>query len=221
MSFLYFPIKLVIADDHGIFRDGVKLLLKNQKEVELVGEAEDGAELLELAAREEPDVAIIDIKMPVMDGIEACKQIRKRFPYMKVIALSMFNDDNLIVDMLEAGARGYLLKNTNKNELLEATRTVHEGNTYYCAATSDKLARMIGESRFNPYRSQPVQKFSQREVDIIRMICQQFTNKEIATQLGISIRTVESHREKIQEKTGAKNSVGVAIYAIKHKLYEM
>ena len=221
MKYHYTPIKIIIADDHHIFREGFKVLLKNQHEVELVGEAEDGKELLEMATQQQPDVAIVDIKMPGMDGIEACKNIRKRFPDMKVIALSMFNDDNLIVDMLEAGAKGYLLKNTNKNELIQATKAVHEGNTYYCSATSTKLAKMIAESKFNPYRNHPVKKFTIRETDIIKLICEQFTNKEIATSLGLSIRTVESHREKIQEKTAAKNSIGVVIYAIKHGIYQV
>jgi DNA-binding NarL/FixJ family response regulator len=221
MNYSYTPIKIAIADDHEIFRDGFKLLLKNQKELELVGEAENGKELLEVARVQQPDVIITDIKMPEMDGIEACKQIRKRFPDMKVIALSMFNDDNLIVDMLEAGARGYLLKNTNKTELLQATKAVYEGSSYYCMATSAKLTKMIAESKFNPYRNQPVKKFTNRETDVIKLICEQYTNKEIATTLGLSIRTVESHREKIQEKTGAKNSIGVVIYAIKHDIHQI
>lgn len=221
MKYQYRPIKIAIADDHAIFRDGFKVLLKNQDELELVGEAEDGKELLEVTGRELPDVAIVDIKMPKMDGIEACRTIRKKFPEVKVIALSMFNDDNLVVDMLEAGARGYLLKNTNKQELIQATKAVYEGSTYYCSATSAKLTKMIAESKFNPYRQHPAQHFTSREKDIIRLVCEQYTNKEIATKLGLSVRTVESHREKIQEKMGAKNSVGVAIYAIKHKLYEI
>ena len=221
MKYRYTPIKIVIADDHAIFRDGFKLLLKNQQEVELVGEAEDGKELLEIASHQHPDVAIIDIKMPGMDGIETCKAIKKKYPDLKVIALSMFNDDNLIVDMLEAGAKGYLLKNTNKNELMQATKAVHEGSTYYCSATSTKLAKMIAESKFNPYRNHPVKRFTSRETDVIKLICEQYTNKEIATKLGLSIRTVESHREKIQEKTGAKNSVGVVIYAIRHSMFHV
>ncbi len=218
---MYSPIRIAIADDHEIFRDGFKLLLKDQQVMELVGEAENGKELLEVVAKTQPDVVIVDIKMPVMDGIEACKIIRRQFPDIKVIALSMFNEDNLIVDMLEAGAKGYLLKNTNKNELLMATKAVYEGSTYYCNATSGKLAKMIAESKFNPYRNHPIKKFSKREEDIIRLICEQYSNKEIATTLGISIRTVESHREKILEKTDARNSIGVAVYAIRHNLFQI
>src|SRR5258705_10066762 len=132
---MYTPIRIVIADDHEIFRNGFKLLLKNQNELELVGEAENGKDLLAVVSEQQPDVVVTDIKMPVMDGIAACKIIKKIHPAIEVIALSMFNEDNLIVDMLEAGARGYLLKNTNKHELLLAAKTVHEGNTYYCTAT--------------------------------------------------------------------------------------
>ena len=218
---MYNPIRIVIADDHEIFRDGFKVLLKNQTELELVGEAENGKELLEVVDRELPDVVIVDIKMPIMDGVEACKQIKRKYPDMKIIALSMFNDDNLIVDMLEAGAKGYLLKNTNKPELLNAAKAVYEGSTYYCSATSDKLTKMIADSRFNPYKHKPVQKFTSRELDIIRLICEQNTNKEIAVKLRLSRRTVESHREKIQEKTNSRNTVGVVIYALKNKICEL
>lgn len=221
MRHRYSSIRIVIADDHEIFREGFKLLFKNQDEIELIGEADNGKELLQIIAREHPDVAIVDIKMPVMDGIEATKQIRKLHPETRVIALSMFNDDNFIIDMLEAGASGYLLKNTNKAELLQATRAVYEGSTYYCNATSNKLTKMIAESKFNPYRDHPVKKFTPREIEVMKYICEQTTNKEIATNLGLSIRTVESHRERILEKTGAKNMVGVAVYAIRHKIYEV
>lgn len=218
---MYVPIRIAIADDHEIFREGFKLLLKNQPALELVGEAENGAELLKVAAAVQPDVVITDIMMPVMDGIEACRQIKKKYPSTNVIALSMFNEDHLVVDMLEAGARGYLLKNTNKNEVLQAAKAVFEGSTYFCPSTSNKLAKMIAESKFNPYKESSPQKMTERELDIIKLICQQHSNKEIAGVLNLSIRTVESHRERIQEKTGAKNSIGIVIYAIKHKIYEI
>lgn len=215
---MYARIKIAIADDHEIFREGFKLLLRDQSEAALVGEAENGRELLKIVEETKPDVVIVDIKMPVLDGVDACKVIRKKFPDVQVIALSMFNEDSLIVDMLEAGAKGYLLKNTNKQELLTAVRAVYEGNTYYCSATSEKLTRMIADSKFNPYRNQPIVRFTPRELDIIKLMCQQYTSKEIASKLDLSIRTVESHREKLQEKTGAKNAIGIVIYAIKHDL---
>ncbi len=215
------PIKIVIADDHEIFREGFRLLLKNQREQELVGEAANGRELLEVVGREFPDVVITDIKMPVMDGIEACKLIIKKFPGIKVIALSMFNEESLVLDMLEAGAKGYLLKNTNKQELLSAVKTVVNGDNYYCSDTSLKLAKLIAASKYHPHRPVVPKKFTEREMQIIRMICDQMSSKEIAHTLSLSIRTVEGYREQVQEKVGAKNSIGIVIYAIRNKLVEV
>jgi DNA-binding NarL/FixJ family response regulator len=218
---MYTSIRIVIADDHEIFRNGFKLLLKNQDDLVLVGEAENGVQLVEIAAQFQPDIVITDIKMPQMDGIEACKIIKKRFPEIKVIALSMFNEDNLIIDMLEAGARGYLLKNTKKPELLLAAKEVFEGRAYYGAETSARLTKMIAESKYIPYRYHHNQYFSKKEKEIMRLICQQNTNKEIATSMNLSIRTIESYREKIQEKTESRNSIGIAIYAIRHNIFQL
>lgn len=213
---MYLPIRVVIADDHEIFRNGFKLLFKNQKMIELAGEAEDGQSLVNLVKEVVPDVVITDIQMPGKDGIQACREIQEHFPKLPVIALTTFNDDSYVIDMLEAGARGYLLKNTNQAELLQAVKTVWEGSTYYCNATSQKLARLIAEKRYDPH--QEAIHFTERELDVIRLICQQMSNKEIASALKLSPRTVESHREKIQEKIGSRNIAGITIYAIKHKI---
>jgi DNA-binding NarL/FixJ family response regulator len=214
-------IKIVIADDHEIFRDGFKLLLNNQKELELVGEAENGKQLLKVVEETHPDVVFIDIQMPIMDGLEACRLIKQNFEWIRIIALTMFNEDHMIVDMLESGARGYLLKNTNKNELLLATKTVFRGDTYYCLATSGRLAKLIAESNYSPQRQKTIIRFTPRELEVMELICRQFSNKEIAKQLDIGQRTVESYREKIQEKTGAKNVIGIVIYALKNDLVKL
>lgn len=218
---MYTPVRIIIADDHEIFKNGFKLLLKDQSGVELVGEAENGRQLIDVVKATLPHVVITDIKMPEMDGIEACRIIKQTYPYIGVIALSSFNDESLIVDMLEAGARGYLLKNTNKHDLMQAIQTVHAGNAYYCAATSGKLTRLIAESKFNPYRSKTRADFTDRELEVMRLICRQYTTKEIADLLSISIRTVESFREKIQEKAGVKNAVGIALYAVKKQIFRV
>jgi DNA-binding NarL/FixJ family response regulator len=212
---MYTPIKIVVADDHDIFREGFRLLLKDQSEVELAGEAENGRRLIELVDATVPDVVITDIKMPLIDGVEACRVIRQSHPHIHVIALTNFNEYSLIVDMLEAGAKGYLLKNTNRNDLIQAVKAVHAGNTYYCAAASDKLTQIIAESRLNPYRSRPKPEFTDRELELMRLICQQYTSKEIATIMHVSVRTIEGWRERIQEKTGLRNAVGIALYAVK------
>src|SRR5829696_3668979 len=147
---MHYNIRLVIADDHEIFRDGLALMLSRQHDVVLAGQAENGRQLLDLVADIQPDIVMTDIKMPVMDGIEATKLLLQQYPDLKIIALSMFDEENLIVDMLEAGAKGYLLKNADKQEILDAINQVYEDKTYYCRHTSAQLASMIVKSKFNP-----------------------------------------------------------------------
>lgn len=208
-----------MADDHEIFREGFKLLLRGQDQVELIGEAADGEALMDVVNRLQPDLVITDITMPGMDGIEACRKIRAAFPSIEVIALSMFNDESLVTDMIEAGANGYLLKNTNKEELILAVQTVHDGGNYYSAETSMKLAGLIARARRKPEKHH--EEFSVRETEILQLICEQLSTKEIAAQLNISVRTVEGHRENIQRKAGARNMIGVVIYAISHNMYKV
>jgi len=212
-------IKIIIADDHEIFRDGLKLMLSKYPEIIILGEACNGKELIQLTQELQPDVVVTDIKMPVMDGIEAVKKLQEQFPHIGVIALSMFDEDDLIIDMLEAGAKGYLLKNSDKHEIIEAIKTVYQQNPYYCKSTSNKLVKMIARSTFNPYARKDKVEFSDREKQIIALICEENTNKEIGEKLFLSSRTVEGYRMKIQEKMGVKNSVGIVVYAMKHGLY--
>lgn len=217
----YSPITIVIADDHEIFRDGFKEMVKRFPEVQLIGEAENGKELMDLVKRLSPDVVLTDIKMPLMDGIEAARQLIKNKCTTRIIALSMFDEENLIIDMLEAGAKGYLLKNTHKHEIIEAIKAVHDGKTYYCKHTSEKLLQLIAKSKFNPYKKIAKPQFSEREVQIIRMICDQLSNKEIAEKLNLSVRTIEGYREKVQEKMDVHNTAGIVVYAIKTSIYSI
>ena len=214
-------IRIIIADDHEIFRDGFKLMLSKQKDIKLVGEAENGRELLELTRQHLPDVIITDIKMPIMDGIAATFKIAEEFPHIGIIGLSMFDEDDLIVDMLEAGAKGFLIKNANKDQIIEAIRTVYQDEPYYCRTTSNKLTQMIAKSRFNPYKKTQKAEFTEREKEIIQMISQEMTNKEIGDKIFLSVRTVEGHRLKILEKMGVKNTVGLVVYAIKNGLLKI
>ncbi|MBL7702600.1 MAG: response regulator transcription factor [Ferruginibacter sp.] len=209
-------IKLIIADDHEIFRDGFKLMLSKFPEIILVGEAANGKELLELTEQVKPNVILTDIKMPVMDGIEATKKIAELYPDKGIIGLSMYDDDELIIEMLEAGAKGYLIKNAGKDQIIEAIKTVYNDDPYYCKTTSHKLTQMIAKSRFNPYKKTAKVEFSEREKEIIACICAEMTNKEIGDKLFISVRTVEGHRLKILEKMNVKNTVGLVVYAIKN-----
>lgn len=211
-------IHLVIADDHEIFRDGLALMLSRQKNMVLAGQAGDGRELLKIVREKRPDVILMDIKMPHMDGIEATKILTGEFPDLRIVALSMFTEENLIVEMLEAGAKGYLLKNADKQEILDAISSVMEDKTYYCRDTSSTLAGMIVKSNFNPYRKKEAVTFSEREIEIIRLICKQLTAQEIGTAVFLSRRTVEGYRTRILEKMNVKNTAGVVIYALKNKL---
>lgn len=215
------PIRIVIADDHEIFRDGFHVMLKKQTDIELVGEAADGNELIEITGALKPDIVLTDIKMPILNGIEATRIIKKKYPAIGIIALSMFDDDNLIIDMLESGAKGYLLKNTSKSDIIDAIKMVYNGEFYYCRSTSQKLIELMAQSNFNPYKEIPKPEFSMKELEIIVLICQQATTKEIASKLFLSIRTIEGYREKIQEKMNVKNAAGIVVYAIKNGIFRV
>ncbi len=213
-----YNISLVIADDHEIFRDGLALMLTKQSDLSLLGQAEDGNELIELVEKLKPDIVITDIKMPRLDGIAATRVLLQKNPELKIIALSMFDEDNLIVEMLEAGAKGYLLKNADKKEILDAIVTVYEDNIFYCRHTSARLASMIVKSKFDPQKKKTELIFTDREKEIIKLICRQFTAQQIGDVLYLSKRTVEGYRTKIMEKMDVKNTAGVVIFALKNNL---
>jgi two-component system response regulator NreC len=211
-------ISLVIADDHEIFRDGLALMLSRQDKFILAGQAGDGNELLRLVETHHPDMVLTDIKMPLLDGISATRIMLRQNPGLKIIALSMFEEENLIVEMLEAGAKGYLLKNADKTEILDAISTVSQGNIFYCKHTTARLASMIVRSKFDPLKKSPGTLFTDREKEIIRLICQQNTAQEIGEQLFLSKRTVEGYRTRILEKMDVKNTAGVVVFALRHNL---
>lgn len=216
------PIRIILADDHEIFRDGFKAMIKKQPSIELIGEASNGEELVELTRLLQPDVIVTDIKMPKMDGLQAAKILSKELPQTGIIALSMIDEENLIIDMMEAGAKGYLLKNAHKDEIVEAIKSVNYGQIYYCDGASAKLTLLIAKNDRIPFIKKDSKiELSQKEIDVILMICQELTNKEIADRLNLSIRTVEGYRDRIQSKIGARNSAGIVVYAIKNKIYEI
>jgi len=221
MTNLLPDIKIIIADDHEIFRDGLKLMLSKYPEIQIAGEAQNGSELIEMVNTHRPDVILTDIKMPVMDGVDAVKKIVAANKDAAVICLSMFDEDDLILDMMEAGAKGYLLKNSDKTEIIDAITTVYHGNYYYSKSTSHKMINLIAKSRFNPYSKKMRPEFSEREIEIIQLICNEHSNKEIGEKLFLSSRTVEGHRQRIMEKMDVKNSIGLVVYALKNELVKL
>ena len=214
-------IQLVIADDHEIFRQGFLSMIKKEKQLFIIGQAKDGEELVELVVKNKPDVAFVDISMPKMDGIEATRIITERSPLTHVIALSMFNDDNHIIDMLKAGASGYLLKNTTLEEVLKAIDSVMKGDNYFCNDASVKLVRLITAGKNKLSRTKTVASFTDREIEIMNLMCEQLTIKEIADQLGLSPRTIETYRVALQEKTASRNSIGIILYAIQNGIVKI
>jgi two-component system response regulator NreC len=213
------PIRLVLADDHEIFRDGLKLMLAKFNNIKLEGDATNGRELIKLVDEIKPDIVITDIKMPLMDGVEATKYITQHHKEIGVIALSMFDEISLIVEMLEAGASGYLVKDCDKAEIKDAIEKVHNKEQYYCRHTGNKLMQVMARNAKRHDKKNTVLSLSDKEKEIVQLICKQNTTKEIGEQLFMSPRTVEGYRLKILEKLEAKNTAGIVIAAIKQGLY--
>ncbi|SJZ67856.1 response regulator transcription factor [Sediminibacterium ginsengisoli] len=211
-------IKVLIADDHVIFREGLKMLLKPVKQIELAGEVSDGRELISFAENELPDVILTDIKMPVIDGIEATRKLCRLFPTARIIALSTYSDEHLIIEMLEAGARGYVLKNADTDEVVTAIKTVYEHKPYFSQEITQSLLKIVVERQHLLKEEAPL--LSELEKDIIRFICREMTSKQIAERLNTSQRTIEGFRVKIMSKTGARNVAGIITYALQHGIYK-
>jgi DNA-binding NarL/FixJ family response regulator len=215
-------INVVIADDHQFLREGFcAALSKKRFGISVLGEARNGKELIELCKKVQPDVVFTDIQMPVMDGIQACKAIKTHYPETGVIALSMFDDEFLIIDMLNAGANGYLLKDTHPLEVSKAAKAVYTGGSYFCEAITEKVNKIMVEMKPVLEKKKEKADLSEREVEIIKLTCEEYSNKEIADKLDISHRTVEGHKERIHLKIGTNKLAGLITYAIKHKLFKI
>ncbi len=214
------PIKVLIADDHEVLRVGFCSIIKKYPHVQVVAEAANGIQAIEYTDRFLPDVILMDIKMPLMDGIDATGLIIKKHPKIGVIAFSMFDSDQLIGDMITAGARGYLLKNANKEEFVDAIEAVNDQQSYFCNDISIKLVKIIAESRFSKADEDKKVEFKAREKQVIDLMCRQFVTKEISKVMNLSERTIEGYRESIMRKINARNSIGIVIYAIANKLYD-
>ena len=204
-------IKVVLAEDHQIVRTGIKNLLEVEKGIRVVGEASDGQEAVEVVEREKPDMLIADIRMPLMSGLEAAQKISRHSDHPKILILSMHDDEDYILQSIEAGASGYLLKDTSREELLKAIKTIHQGGKYFSGDVSKALVDRylnIKEGTDSP-RIARGKKYdiTRREGQILGMIADGMGNKEIATELGKSVRTIETHRFNIMKKLNVNNVV--------------
>jgi len=206
-------IRLIITDDHPVIRDGIKTVLANEKEIELAGCAADGAELMELLETKEADVILMDINMPGINGIEATKLVKKKYPDIKVISFSQYDEKRFIKQMLKNGANGYLLKNSSASEMVNAIKITHSGGMYL----SQDLPNVFGEK---PKRRSNYlfPNLTRREIDVLKEICQEKNTTEIADTLFLSPNTVETHRANLLLKVGVKNTAGLVKWAIENEI---
>lgn len=208
-------IKLAIADDHKIFRNGLKAVLEDNDCFDFVLEASNGIELVDGLSKKQPDVILMDIKMPQMDGIQATSFVKKNFGQIKVLALSMYNEDNYILDMMRAGASGFLVKSAEPEEIIEAIKTVYDKDYYFNEHLSITLIKKLSSTSEQPKFGQSRVEFNDREKEILKLVCQEYSNQEIADRVFLSVRTVEGYRARLFEKTKSKNLVGLVIFAIR------
>lgn len=206
-------IKLVICDDHRVMLDGIRAMLRDVEDVEIVGDALNGEELISQVSAFRPDVVLTDIQMPVMDGIQAARTIRERFPGVKIIALTMLNESMFIRRMLEAGVAGYLFKTADKNELVHVIHKVAAGETHFGEEVTAQLV-----SGFSKTVTSPLDVLTKREKEILRLIAQGLTDKEIAEKVFLSALTVITHRKNILSKLGLKNKVEITRFAMENGL---
>ena len=209
-------IRVLIADDHTIVRSGVRLLLEAEADMEVVGEALDGREALNLAESLQPDVVLMDITMPEMDGLEATREIKTSFPQIKVLVLTMHRSDEYFFEMLKAGASGYILKGAKTSELINAVRVVQQGEIFLYPTMTQKLVN--GYLKLSEWDKEAGPSLSPREKEILSLLAEGYSNKEIADLLVISPSTVHSHRSNVMDKLGLNNRRELIQYARKRGL---
>ena len=209
-------MRLLVADDHGIMRGGLRLLLDRQPDMEVVAEAQDGIEAVELALRERPDICILDVSMPRMTGLQATVEIRAQAPEIAVLVLSMHDDERYLFEALQAGAAGYVLKREADHALVDAVRAVSRGEPFLTNAAERSLVREWMEDD----SSGPAEPLTIREREVLKLIAEAHTNKEIGELLHLSEKTVESHRGNLLRKLGMRDRVELVRYAIRRGLIE-
>jgi NarL family two-component system response regulator LiaR len=210
-------MKILLCDDQAVIRDGLEMLLNLEKDFQVVGAAQDGAEAVELAAQKQPDLILMDLKMPIMNGIEATREIRTKFPNIKILVLTTYDDDEWVFDAIRAGAAGYLLKDTSRQKIVEAIRGTMEGKSFVDPSVAGKLLNQVASKQTQP-ASILTDKLTERELDVLRLIAKGINNSEIANQLHLSEGTVRNHVSAILEKLGVSDRTQAAVIAIQHGL---
>lgn len=212
------PYSILIADDHQIFLDGLKALLKKEKHLQLTGEVCNGRVALDMIIKNQPDLLITDINMPGLTGVELTREVKSRFPEVKVLVLSMFNDRDIVSDILMSEAEGYILKNAGKQELINAINRILDNSTYYCNEVTNIMLSRVRKQKMIEKNTATL---TPREIEIIKLIMEEYSSEEIAGKLFISKRTVDTHRKNIIHKTNTRTLVGLIMFAIENNLVEI
>jgi DNA-binding NarL/FixJ family response regulator len=207
-------IRVAIADDHTLFRAGVKTSLTSRSDIQIVAEADNGMQLLNLLRHIKPDVILLDIQMPIMDGLATLPEVKKLYPDVKVIMLSMHNDHSMITRMMEIGANSYLTKDSDSEIIYQAIITCHQDEFFFNDLTNKALLNGLRNRKAPEPEHEEVQ-LSEKEITILRLMCEEKSTKEIADMVDLSPRTVEAIRDKLKSKTGAKSMAGLVMYAVK------
>lgn len=215
-------IRVLIADDHTLFRDGLKEILNKEENILVVAETGDGTDIVNISKEVDAEVILMDINMGSSNGISATRELMEKLPQCKVLVLSMYSDSKYVISMLEAGAKGYILKNAGKEEMITAINTIARGDSYFSSIVSSRIREQLNSSQkptklLLKTREIPI---SPRETEVLKLIAQEYSNAEIARKLFISIRTVDTHRRNLLEKLNLKNTAGLVKYAIQKGLLE-
>ncbi len=213
-------IKVAIADDHKIFRDGIKMSLKDKEYLKILWEAEDGKDLMHKLKIKEPDILLMDIRMPEMDGINAISLIKKEHEAVKIIVLTMYDDQEMITKMMEIGANAYLTKTTEPDEIYQAILTCMNDDFYFNDLVNKAvLSKIQNKKAIRQFYPNPV-KFSEKELNILKLIAEDKTTEDISKEVFLSPRTIETIRQNMKQKVGAKTIAGLVMYAMRNKLLD-
>jgi len=208
-------ISVLLVDDHAVVRQGLRMLLQNEPGVEVVGEAENGQEAVSIAEQTSATVVVMDVALPVMNGVEATRIIHKRMPATKVLVLSSYSDDETVKAMLQAGATGFLVKQTAASDLLKAIREVHAGNSFFSPTIARRIRDQTRASLKSAYGERPAStELTPRESQVLQLVAEGYSNKEMAVELGISVKTVEKHRQQVMDKLSIHDTAGLTRHAI-------
>ncbi len=206
-------LQILIVDDHQILLDGIEAMLHGVGDFKVIGKCSDGNTALNFLNENPVDILLTDLYMPKMTGMELTQKVKKRFPNVKVLALSVSYDVSIVHDLIDAGISGFIIKTIGREELIEAIKTISQGNIYFSREVSNEILRSLSNRT-----EEEVYHLTEREIEIVKLIAQEFSNAEIANKLCISERTVETHRKNIYRKTNTKTIVGLIKYAVEHKL---